>query len=55
MAVHQGDIERVAVLDDGFHPLAELRDTFVLIGMTVGSAGLVIGLGFLAIRIFATR
>jgi hypothetical protein len=54
MAVHQGDIERAAV-EEGFHPLRELRDTFVLIGLTIWSAGTVLGVGFLAIRMFAAR
>ncbi|MFN2614100.1 MAG: hypothetical protein ABR552_04700 [Actinomycetota bacterium] len=38
-----------------FQPLRELRDSFYLIALTVASMGGVVGLGFLAVRLFAAR
>ena len=38
-----------------FQPLRELRDSFFLIALTVASMGGLVGLGFLAVRLFAVR
>jgi hypothetical protein len=38
-----------------FHALRELRDSFYLIALTVASMGGIVGLGFLAVRLFGAR
>jgi len=43
------------VLDDGWKPVKELRESVFLLVLMLSSAGAIIGLGALAVRLFATR
>ena len=41
------------VLDDGWKPLKELRESLFLLVLMLSSAGTIIGLGAVAVRLFA--
>lgn len=40
--------------DDGFHPMRELGESFLLIGLMFSSLSAYLGLGVLVVRLFAT-
>jgi len=41
------------VLDDGWKPVKELRESLFLLLLMLSSAGVIIGLGAVAVRLFA--
>ena len=54
MTTIPGDMERRRIGgEELIQPVRELRDTFLLIALTVSSLAGYLGLGFLAVRIFA--
>ena len=48
-------VEEPHALDDGWKPVKELRESLLLIVLMLSSAGAIIGLGAVAVRLFATR
>jgi hypothetical protein len=51
--VEQAPIEGGRALDDGFKPLKELRESLMLIVLMLSSMSACIGLGAVAVRLFA--
>jgi hypothetical protein len=47
------DEPTAAPLDDGWKPLKELRESLFLLVLMLSSAGTIIGLGAVAVRLFA--
>lgn len=50
-----GAEERTRALEEGLSPVRELRDSLVLLVLAISSLSAYIGLGVVAVRLFASR